>query len=118
MYSFGVHRTVHSNIISIVKTTSCTNVSNLFYFGMTLYMFRSVFLSIIRSSRLYSTYSNRHMSNRYCQLLASGNKFPLASSWQSCWFYYRNEILYCFVLTCLKWWRFTAETCRRVHVYA
>jgi len=39
--------------ISIVKPTRCTNVSNLFYFGMTLYMFRTVFPSIIRSSRLY-----------------------------------------------------------------
>jgi hypothetical protein len=39
--------------ISIVKPTRCTNVSNLFYFAMTLYMFRTVFPSIIRSSRLY-----------------------------------------------------------------
>jgi hypothetical protein len=29
------------------------NVSNLFYFGTTLYMFRTVFPSIIRSLRLY-----------------------------------------------------------------
>jgi len=36
-----------------VKATRCTNVSNLFYFEMTLYMFRTVFPSIIRSSRLY-----------------------------------------------------------------
>ena len=41
------------NIISIVKPTICTSVSNLFYFGMTLYMFRTVFPSIISSSRLY-----------------------------------------------------------------
>jgi len=27
---------VHRNIISIVKLTRCTNVSNLFYFGMAL----------------------------------------------------------------------------------
>ena len=32
-------------------------------------MFRMIFSSIIRSSRLY-TYSNRHLSNRYCCLLA------------------------------------------------
>jgi len=38
---------------SIVKPTRCTNVSNLFYFEMTLCMFRTVFPSIIRSSRLY-----------------------------------------------------------------
>ena len=31
-------RTVHLNIISIVKPTRCTNVSNLFYFGMTLHV--------------------------------------------------------------------------------
>jgi len=36
----------------MVKPTSCTIVLNLFYFGMTLYMFRTVFLSIIRSSSL------------------------------------------------------------------
>jgi len=39
--------------ITIVKPTRCTNVSNLFYFGMTLYMFQTVFPSIIRSSSLY-----------------------------------------------------------------
>jgi len=42
------------NDISIVKPTRCTTkVSNLFYFGMTLYMFRTFFPSIIMSSRLY-----------------------------------------------------------------
>ena len=50
---YDIHRAVHCNIISIVKPTRCTNVSNLFYFGMTLYMFRTVFPSAIRSSRLY-----------------------------------------------------------------
>jgi len=39
MFIFDVHRAVHRNIISIVKPTRCTNVSNLVYFGMTLYMF-------------------------------------------------------------------------------
>jgi len=43
------------NIISVVKPTRCTNVSNLFYFGMTLYMFRTVFPSIIRSSKTVHT---------------------------------------------------------------
>jgi len=50
---FNVHMAVHHNIISIVKPTRCTNVSNLFYFGMTLYKFWTVFPSIVRSSRLY-----------------------------------------------------------------
>jgi len=53
MDNFDVHRAVHFNFISIVKPTRCTNVSNLFYFGMTLYMLRMVFPSIIRNSRLY-----------------------------------------------------------------
>jgi len=35
--------------IAIVNETRCTNVSNLFYFGMTLHIFRAVFPSIIRS---------------------------------------------------------------------
>ena len=51
--AFDVHRAVRRNVISIVKPTRCTNVLNLFYFAMTLYMFRTVFSSIIRSSRLY-----------------------------------------------------------------
>jgi len=37
---FDVHRAMHPNIISIVKPTRCTNVSNLFYFGMTPNMFQ------------------------------------------------------------------------------
>jgi len=35
------------------KTNQMLNISNLFYFGTTLYMFRTVFPSIIRSLRLY-----------------------------------------------------------------
>jgi len=46
---FDIHRAVHCNIISIVKPTRCTNVSNLFYFGMTLYVFRTVFPSIVHA---------------------------------------------------------------------
>ena len=47
---------VHRNIVSVVKPTRCANVSNLLYFGMTLYMFRTVFPSIIRRvPRLYLT---------------------------------------------------------------
>ena len=39
--------------ISIVKPTMCTSFSNLFYFLVALYMFRTVFPSIIRSLKLY-----------------------------------------------------------------
>jgi len=35
------------------KINQTHNISNLFYFGTTLYMFRTVFPSIIRSLRLY-----------------------------------------------------------------
>ena len=35
------------------KSNHTQNISNLFYFGTTLYMFQKVSLSIIRSLRLY-----------------------------------------------------------------
>jgi len=43
------------------------NISNLFYFGTTLYMFRTVFPSIIRSLRLYI----QHHTIQVLWLLAS-----------------------------------------------
>jgi hypothetical protein len=43
------------------------NISNLFYFGTTLYMFRTVFLSIIRSLKLYI----QHHTIQVLWLLAS-----------------------------------------------
>jgi hypothetical protein len=43
------------------------NTSNLFYFGTTLYMFRTVFPSIIRSLRLYV----QHHTIQVLWLLAS-----------------------------------------------
>jgi len=42
MLKFDIHRAVHHNIISIVKPTRCTNISNLFYFGMTLHVLDSL----------------------------------------------------------------------------
>jgi len=41
---FDAHSAVHRNIISIVKPTRCTNVSNLFYFGMTLHVSDGLFV--------------------------------------------------------------------------
>jgi hypothetical protein len=62
--TFDVCRAVHCNIISMGKPTRCTNVSNLFYFGMTPYM------SFHPSSGVQDCiHSNRHLSNRYCCLL-------------------------------------------------
>ena len=68
LVKFDVHMVLRPNIIYILKPTSCTNVSNLFYYGMTLYMFRSFLPS---SGVQDCTYSNRRMSNKYCCLLAN-----------------------------------------------
>jgi hypothetical protein len=40
-------------VFSIVKPMRCTSFTNLFYFVVALYVFRTVFPSIIRSLRLY-----------------------------------------------------------------
>ena len=57
------------------KTNQMHNISNLFYFGMTLYMFRTVFLSIIRSLRLYVQHQVYVIQVLW--LLASGNGMEL-----------------------------------------
>ena len=44
---YDTHRAVHRNIVSTIKPTRCTIVSNLFYFGMTPYIFNFVFPCII-----------------------------------------------------------------------
>jgi len=85
---FDVHRTVHRTIISKVKPTRCTNVLNLFYFGMALYMFGTVFPSIIRSSRLYmqqQAFVEQILLSacyRYCCLLATDTAVCLLANKQ------------------------------------
>ena len=69
----------------------------LFYLGMTLYMFQTVFPSIIRSSRLYI-----QLSNRYCSLLAS--KQTTVSVWQM-------PVAVCTVLNSWWWTERPSETC-------
>jgi len=49
------------------KTNQMHNISNLFYFGTTLYMFRTVFPSIVRSLSLYI----QHHTIQVLWLLAS-----------------------------------------------
>ena len=64
--TFDVHRAVHRNILSIVKPTRCTNVSNLFYFILFYLEWQSTCFgrSFRPSSRLQDCkYSNRHLSN-------------------------------------------------------
>jgi len=63
--------------LSIVKPTRCTSVLNLFYFGMALYMFRTVFPSVIRSSRPYI-----QQQAFIKQILLSAYQRPLASRQQ------------------------------------
>ena len=67
--------------ISTVKPTRCTKVLDLFYFGMTLHMFQTVFLSIVRSSRPHTATG---ICQTYCSLPASGYEveLPLASRQQ------------------------------------
>jgi len=63
---FDVHRALRHNIISIVESTRCTNVSNYFILEWHSTCFgRSFRLS---TGVQDSTYSNRHLSNRYCCL--------------------------------------------------
>ena len=85
------------------KSNQMHNISNLFYFGTTLYMFRTVFPSIIRSPRLYI--QQQVYVIQVLWLLASGNEKECRMLQNkmnlrycaSCWFYYRT-ILLCRVL--------------------
>jgi hypothetical protein len=61
----------------IVKPTRCTSFSNLFYFGITLYMFWMVVQYIIRSSRLYI--QQQVYVKQILYLFASGNEMELSS---------------------------------------
>jgi len=70
----GAHVKNPSSVISIVKLTIWVNVSNLFYWSNILHV-SEVFLS--SSGVQNCKYCNRHMSNRYCRLLASGNEMEL-----------------------------------------
>jgi len=60
--------------ISIVKPTRCTCFSNLFYFVLALYMFRTVFPSIIGSLRLYIQHQVYVKPSETCRVLLQ-NKF-------------------------------------------
>jgi hypothetical protein len=85
--------------ISIVKPTRCTSFSNLFYFVVALYMFRTVFPSIIRSLRLYI----QHQVKQILLTLAS------KQSAQSVW---HMPDAVCTVLDSWWWTERSSETCR------
>ena len=55
------------------KTNQMHNISNLFYFGSALYMFRMVFPSVIRSLRLYTQYQ--------ANVIQCSANYLLAGSW-------------------------------------
>ena len=98
---FDVHRAVHLNTISVAKPTRCTSVSNLFYFGMTLCMFRRVFPSIIRSSRLYI---QQQAYVKQILLAACSSKQTAVSVWQM-------SVAVCTVLNSWWWTERPSETC-------
>ena len=68
---FDIHVTVHRDKFCIIKPTRCTNFSNIFYFGMKLYMFRTVPLSMIRSFSPYT--QQRYMSYQFVDSLQAGS---------------------------------------------
>jgi len=78
--------------IPIVKPTRCTSVSNLFILEWHCTCFGQSFLP--SSGVRDCTYSNRHLSNSYCCLLASG--YPLASRQQ----YLFDKCLLLYVQSC------------------
>jgi len=89
----------HPNIIGYFYKKKKTNQMHQFlkidfFFGKALYMFRRSFRP--SSGVQYCTYSNRHMSNRYCCLLASK----------------RTTIAVCTVLNSWWWTERASETCR------
>ena len=59
------------------KINKMHNISNLFYFGTTLYMFRTVVPSIIRSLRMYIQHQVYVIQVLW--LLASGNEMERSS---------------------------------------
>jgi len=93
--TFDVHRAVRRSIISIVNPTRCTNVSNLFYFGMTLHV--SDGLSVH-----HQEFKTVHTATGICQadiadslLAGTGCSFssPLASSQQYLFDIYKFDTL-------------------------
>jgi len=104
----------HRGIVPIVKPTRCTNISDLFYFGMTHCMFRTVFPSIIRSSRLYI---QQQTFVKQCCVLASGYKMELQfhlvpASKQTALFVWKMPVAICTVLNSWWWTERPSEKCR------
>jgi len=96
----------------LASHTYCTTnkiplLSQIIYSCKTLYMFRTVFPSIIRSSKLHI--QQRYMSNSCCYLLLSGMSSPIAAGSSSCLTY--TVVVYA-VLSSWWWTERPSETCR------
>ena len=90
------------------KTNQMHNISNLFYFGTTLYMFRTVSPSIIRSLILYL----QHHTIQVLWLLARGNEFPLVPLQAATGPVWHIHDAACTVLDSWWWTERMGETCR------
>ena len=104
------HTNTKSLRISTVKPTRYTNVSNLFYFWMTLYMFRTIFPSIISSSILYI-----QQQAFVKQLLVRGYEMEfhlVPYSKQTAVSVWQMPLAVCTVLYCWWWTERPSETCR------
>jgi hypothetical protein len=102
--------------ISLAIPTRFTNFSDLFYFVVALYMFRTVFSSIIRSLKLCIQH-RVCTSSRFCWLLASENEIKLQfhlvpASKQSAEFVWHIPDAVCTVLDSWWWKKRRSETCR------
>ena len=71
------------------KTNQIHKTSNLFYFGTTLHMFRTVFPSIIRSLRLYIQHQLYQTDSADCLLAGTRqNQFHLVPAVSKIWLIY------------------------------
>jgi len=97
-YHTGFSKRVHSNIKKrhdeciinmqlYSKTNQMHNISNLFYFGTTLYTFRTVTPSIIRNLRLYIQHQVHVIQVLWLARKRWYSSFPLASSHRNCMTY-------------------------------
>jgi hypothetical protein len=89
-----------------IKTNQMHNISNLFYFGTILYMFRTVSPSIIRSLRLYI--QHQVYVYRFCGCLLAGTRWKCCHT-EPVW---HISDAVCTVLDIWWWTERPSETCR------
>jgi len=83
MHKFDAHTAMHRNIISIVKPTRCTNVLNLFYFGMTLHVLDGLYVHHQEFKTVHTATGICQTDNAVCLLAGmSSISYPPASRQQ------------------------------------